>query len=130
LVHAIHDLQTSVVDLVDSASFQAVEARTAELLGELARPSFWDDQERARQVNSAIYQLSRITQRVADLRLRVEALAEVPTILTVTAAHLRSRSWTASSAGYAGSKRSLDSRNSSFWQPGALTCVTSRPSLR
>ncbi len=47
----------------------------------MARPSFWDDRDRARLVNSAIYQLIRVTERLADLRRRVDALAEVPAIL-------------------------------------------------
>ena len=48
----IHALQTNVAELLESASFQTVEARTTELLRELARPSFWDDQERAARSSS------------------------------------------------------------------------------
>lgn len=81
LVHDIRALQAKIAELVEPAGFRSVEARTTELLEELARPSFWDDQERARRMNSATYQLSRITQQLADLR-RIDALAEVPAILT------------------------------------------------
>lgn len=42
----------------------------------MSKPSFWDDQERSRQILSIIYHAERITDRLNDLRNRAERLAE------------------------------------------------------
>lgn len=82
LAKQVSDLQASIAAQIESSRFKKVEERSAVLLRELARPSFWDDADHARTVNSAIYQLSRVVERLTDLRRRVDALAEVPALLT------------------------------------------------
>jgi ATP-dependent Clp protease ATP-binding subunit ClpA/protein subunit release factor B len=56
--------------------YQALETRAIQLLEETAKPTFWDDQERAKQVLSTVYQIERITDRFVNLRSRAERLAE------------------------------------------------------
>jgi ATP-dependent Clp protease ATP-binding subunit ClpA len=57
--------------------YQALKARSAVLLDEMNKPSFWDDNDRARLVMSAIYHIERVTERFSNLRNRAERLAEV-----------------------------------------------------
>ncbi|MFI5272829.1 MAG: AAA family ATPase [Ktedonobacterales bacterium] len=76
LIGAIAGLRGRIEALIAGPRFQALDARAVDLLDEQARPSFWDDNERARQVMSAIYHVERITDRCADLHSRAERLVE------------------------------------------------------
>jgi ATP-dependent Clp protease ATP-binding subunit ClpC len=68
-------LRERLDQLAASERMQRLVGLKATLLEEMLQPSFWDDQERAHEVNRTIYHLDRITKRVLDLQRRAESLA-------------------------------------------------------
>jgi hypothetical protein len=71
---AIEALRARLDTHVASEHFGGLMALKDALLEELLQPSFWDDQEHARDVNRTIYHLDRITKRLLDLQRRAESL--------------------------------------------------------
>jgi ATP-dependent Clp protease ATP-binding subunit ClpC len=76
LLTAIEGQRRRIEAHIAGPRYQALEARAVELLEETGKPTFWDDNERARQIFSAIYHIERVTDRFNDLRSRAERLAE------------------------------------------------------
>jgi ATP-dependent Clp protease ATP-binding subunit ClpC len=76
LSDAIAALLTRVEEQIAGSRYQALAARSAELLEQTRGPTFWDDNERARQIMTAIYAFERITEHFAALRNRAERLVE------------------------------------------------------
>src|SRR5262249_45986005 len=73
---AIEAQHQRIVAHIACERYQALETRAIQLLEETARSTFWDDQERAKQILSTVYQIERITDRFVNLRSRAERLAE------------------------------------------------------
>ncbi len=76
LAGAIAALQARVEAQIAGPRYQALAARSAELLEQTRGPSFWDDTDRVRQIMTAIYAIERVTDRFASLRNRAERLVE------------------------------------------------------
>ena len=62
---------------IAGSRYEALQNRAQYLLEETGKPSFWDDNDRARQILSTIYQIERVTDRFINLRNRAEQLTEV-----------------------------------------------------
>ncbi|MGZ3638245.1 MAG: AAA family ATPase, partial [Ktedonobacterales bacterium] len=77
LEEAIGELHTRIETQIAGERYQTIENQATALLEETSKPSFWDDQEHARQVLAAVYHLERLTDRITNLRSRAERLAEV-----------------------------------------------------
>ena len=76
LTGAIAGLRARIEEHIAGPRYQALAARSAELLEQTRGPSFWDDNERARQIMTAIYAFERVTDHFAALRNRAERLVE------------------------------------------------------
>jgi ATP-dependent Clp protease ATP-binding subunit ClpC len=81
LQDAIVALRERIEGQIAGARYEALQSRARHLLEETAKPSFWDDNDRARQILSTIYQMERVTDHFANLRNRAEQLAEVATMI-------------------------------------------------
>jgi ATP-dependent Clp protease ATP-binding subunit ClpA len=81
-IHEAIEARREAIDAaINGERYQTLQDQAQRLLEETNRPSFWDDQERSRQVLSAIYHIERVTDRFADLRSRAERLTEVATMI-------------------------------------------------
>ncbi|HEU5438384.1 MAG TPA: AAA family ATPase [Ktedonobacterales bacterium] len=76
LTAVIEALRIRVEEQIASPRYQALEAHAIELLEEQGKPSFWDDNDRAKQIMSAIYHVERLTDHFGNLRSRAERLVE------------------------------------------------------
>ncbi len=77
LQDAIGTLRERIEGQIAGSRYEALQNRAQYLLEETGKPSFWDDNDRARQILSTIYQIERVTDRFVNLRNRAEQLTEV-----------------------------------------------------
>src|SRR5262249_55450168 len=75
LLTAIEGQRQRIEAHIAGPRYQALATRAMELLEETSKPTFWDDNERARQILSDVYHIERVTDRFNDLRSRAERLA-------------------------------------------------------
>ena len=81
LQDAIVALRERIEGQIGGARYEALQSQARHLLEETATPSFWDDNDRARQILSTIYQMERVTDHFVNLRNRAEQLTEVATMI-------------------------------------------------
>ncbi len=81
LQDAVAALRERIEEHIAGPRYQGLQKRVASLLEETGKPVFWDDNDRARQILSTIYQLERITDHFVNLRSRAEQLTEVATMI-------------------------------------------------
>jgi ATP-dependent Clp protease ATP-binding subunit ClpC len=73
---AIAELRERVEAHIAGERYERLRARQQTLLEEMARPSFWDDQDRSRQTMTEIYHIDRMTTRFTELRNRLDGMSE------------------------------------------------------
>ncbi len=81
LQEAIVALRERIEGQINGARYEALQHRAQQLLAETGKPSFWDENDRARQILSTIYQIERVTDRFVNLRNRAEQLGEVAVMI-------------------------------------------------
>jgi ATP-dependent Clp protease ATP-binding subunit ClpC len=81
LQDAIVELRERIEGQIVGSRYQGLQNRVRQLLEETGKPSFWDDNDHARQMLSTIYQIERVTDHFVNLRSRAEQLTEVATMI-------------------------------------------------
>ncbi|MGO8951235.1 MAG: AAA family ATPase [Ktedonobacterales bacterium] len=81
LQDAVVALRERIEEQISGPRYQGLQNRATDLLAETGKPSFWDDNDRAREILSTIYQIERVTSHLVNLRSRAEQLTEVATMI-------------------------------------------------